>query len=614
MPESVLDALPFSPSTIEDGTVVGDNLVLTKLDGSTKVAGNVRGPAGADGANVLPTQQAIAEAVAAGVADTRYAKLPTPQKNALTGWFHADGFAGATGDLKVKAAVIAAAGIAPVYISGALAFATAVPLLSGTHLIGNPNAVIDMGSLASAFTAPGISDVLIEGLKFAGTTSTSVVLLATAAASNITMRRNVLQGPRLLSTNPGVTYANGTAAICTDITITDNQCTGIVGGPDLACVLIPYTRRVTITNNRISLYRHGVQFWGGNSNPANDGVVVNARKCGDLVITGNLVYDIGMGGIWGSMGENVTIEGNTVRTCGDVCIDVEGCWNVSIAGNTAKDGFNGCITVFFYNRDVSITGNTVVQTNAGRLTVGIYNSGDNTQNKGITISGNAISGVGVMAQFGHDGASDITVVGNTFRNVYIKWDATNFRILNISNNTLTYDIVAAEAFTAIELARPRGGARTAPQIARGNVISSLANQPAGSVGIHAISDSFNDDNLQQILGNNIGGFPIDIQVTQNSANTGRTQNFQVEDNVLGTATPGIVRNDTGTGKSTLRTRGNLRHNGNPWPEAIPTDTTLAWDAGTRIEYRAPAAGGFTGAVCTTAGSPGVWKQFGSIAA
>ncbi|MGK0740443.1 hypothetical protein ACSHWG_00940 [Leucobacter sp. Z1108] len=46
------------------GTVTGDDLVLTKADGGTVVAGNVRGPQGNDGSNVLPTAEAIAQAIA----------------------------------------------------------------------------------------------------------------------------------------------------------------------------------------------------------------------------------------------------------------------------------------------------------------------------------------------------------------------------------------------------------------------------------------------------------------------------------------------------------------------------------------------------------------------
>lgn len=76
LPESVAAALPFSPNTIEDGNLVGDNLILTKRDGSTKDAGNVRGAPGvngtngANGSNVLPTDTAIAAAAAVESTET----------------------------------------------------------------------------------------------------------------------------------------------------------------------------------------------------------------------------------------------------------------------------------------------------------------------------------------------------------------------------------------------------------------------------------------------------------------------------------------------------------------------------------------------------------------
>jgi hypothetical protein len=61
LPESVLYALPFSPKTIEDGAVVGDNLILTQKDGTEIDAGNVRG---LPGPNTVPTNTAIASAPA----------------------------------------------------------------------------------------------------------------------------------------------------------------------------------------------------------------------------------------------------------------------------------------------------------------------------------------------------------------------------------------------------------------------------------------------------------------------------------------------------------------------------------------------------------------------
>ena len=47
---------------------------------------------------------------------------------------------------------------------------------------------------------------------------------------------------------------------------------------------------------------------------------------------------------------------------------------------------------------------------------------------------------------------------------------------------------------------------------------------------------------------------------------------------------------------------------------IPGASTGQWAIGDRAEYTTPTAGGFLGAVCTTAGSPGTWKTFGAISA
>lgn len=46
--------------------------------------------------------------------------------------------------------------------------------------------------------------------------------------------------------------------------------------------------------------------------------------------------------------------------------------------------------------------------------------------------------------------------------------------------------------------------------------------------------------------------------------------------------------------------------------AVPGANTGRWAIGDRIEYTTPTAGGFLGAVCTAAGSPGTWKTYGAI--
>lgn len=52
--------------------------------------------------------------------------------------------------------------------------------------------------------------------------------------------------------------------------------------------------------------------------------------------------------------------------------------------------------------------------------------------------------------------------------------------------------------------------------------------------------------------------------------------------------------------------------GNSFQLAAAAPAAGVWWVGARVYYLAPAAGGFIGTVCTTAGTPGTWKDFGAI--
>ncbi|MCW2132875.1 hypothetical protein [Arthrobacter sp. VKM Ac-2550] len=58
--QSAADAEAAAVQTVTTGAVVGDDLVLTKYNGETVVAGNVRGQQGEPGPNTVPTQDAVA--------------------------------------------------------------------------------------------------------------------------------------------------------------------------------------------------------------------------------------------------------------------------------------------------------------------------------------------------------------------------------------------------------------------------------------------------------------------------------------------------------------------------------------------------------------------------
>lgn len=50
------------------------------------------------------------------------------------------------------------------------------------------------------------------------------------------------------------------------------------------------------------------------------------------------------------------------------------------------------------------------------------------------------------------------------------------------------------------------------------------------------------------------------------------------------------------------------------PSSFSGSTTYIWNVGDKVYQSTPAAGGFAGWICTTAGSPGTWKTFGAISA
>lgn len=88
---------------IVGGTVQGDNLVLAKADGGTVVAGDVRGPKGLDGSNVLPTDAAVAQAIGTPGSETQtQLNVAIADAAALSGQpfsatFSADGLTGTVG-------------------------------------------------------------------------------------------------------------------------------------------------------------------------------------------------------------------------------------------------------------------------------------------------------------------------------------------------------------------------------------------------------------------------------------------------------------------------------------------------------------------------------------
>ena len=137
------------------------------------------------------------------------------------------------------------------------------------------------------------------------------------------------------------------------ITVTNNSADGGSGCSSAVGIELHFVSDVLISNNALSRHAHGIMWWGGDANPSRGGKPTNPRWARNITIQHNRVASVGGGGVWGSMGQNITVRTNNVSACGDVCLDAEGSFNVTFVDNTAVDSANGVLSVFF-NCQVSI--------------------------------------------------------------------------------------------------------------------------------------------------------------------------------------------------------------------------------------------------------------------
>jgi len=131
-------------------------------------------------------------------------------------------------------------------------------------------------------------------------------------------------------------------------TITNNKVTNC----DEDGIVVEYTNDCLIHGNRVNTAENGIRWWGGDSSVSNTIGIYGLR------ISNNICSDITLGGIWGSLGANISVYGNHVENCGDVGIDFEGCKDFTCTGNVAYECANGCYAVFYGCSAGSFVGNT----------------------------------------------------------------------------------------------------------------------------------------------------------------------------------------------------------------------------------------------------------------
>lgn len=335
--------------------------------GTTLVFGGPRGPAGPVGP------------AAAGAFVPEYV---TPQ----------DHGAPADGALSDHAAFVAALGAArtravPVYVPKAdYVIDAPIALQTGDTVTFAPGAAIEFtaSGVSNLFVADGtparIEDIAIIGEDWtvsvpnADLTNDSGYVLHARRVSRVWLRgcrvsrgkvatvqlRSDFPVRNALSLNiPDLTAATEismASELSYDVLVERFAMDGVAGQSDAAlagaCISIRYAERWTIRDGRISHAYNGVVWNGGDANPNRDGAVGGKRWVRQGRVGNVRAEDITLGGVWGSQGELIDVEGCTAVRCGDFGLHDEGGRAVTFRGGVARDCIRG-MGAYFHSENVS---------------------------------------------------------------------------------------------------------------------------------------------------------------------------------------------------------------------------------------------------------------------
>jgi hypothetical protein len=454
-------------------------------------------------------------------------------------------------------------------------------------VVQNSNSVFGNGCasmITLAFQSPGpfIGGNNVSNLKVANLCaqapreSSAYTLVFVFGARDVEVTGCHVKNARLFYSAVGGGYEGASESNSShDIKVIGN--TAISGRNDEAtgaAVNFTFTWGALASDNVIRGFAHGFQWWGGDGNPqTGQGAASNDRKVRNLSFVNNTISDVGGGGIWGSMGEGIVASGNIIERCGDVCLDSEGSNSVVFSNNYVKDGANGAITTFVYNRDVLITGNTIVSSSASKPLLRTYTGGqEHAFDRDVQVVGNHFTCLDTSPCFINsvNGLPERFVFrDNTLRNVTLNIaDSNPKHIVVISGNDFLFDVTAARVPGAIWVARTYSLSPGVPGSCdiSNNTVRSNVPQAPGGVAIAVYQDDPTIAPLTIIEGNRLVGlhpFPIDIRVGGGSKNPSVMPLFLVRNNLMGAGNLSHV--DQPNSRSIVKLSGNYRMDSAPFP-------------------------------------------------
>lgn len=384
------------------------------------------------------------------------------------------------------------------------------------------------------------------GISVADNTASEALLVAFLSSASYTTCADGSQ-----CQYPNVTTSNSSS----NIRVSGNKgsATGTGSG---AFVFLDYANQATVSANVASGYFDSVMWWGGDSctsgcTAGQNGAFTNERKIKNLTIANNVFTGSSNACIWGSMGQFLTITGNTCVGKGantDVGLDLEGTWDSTVSSNTVSGYLNGDLTTFWLSTRVAFVDNVVSQSNATYLLISAHNASNTPDGLTQSFTGNILNcTASTVCNTGFQSAEIYNIAGNHFHNTMLSLSGQNISQIFISGNDFTFDVAADHGIQA----QTNSGSAMSPNglmAIRNNVVLSSATQASGKAAILTSGADFNNPSNIRIENNRTDGtnaFPVDIECDAASLNSGVPTYCSLLDNILGTNS--IVTNNATSG-------------------------------------------------------------------
>lgn len=335
--------------------------------------------------------------------------------------------------------------------------AISIKVISGSKLIFSKEAVFKVNvpdhSGGCIFLIDDKQDIEITGGTFNAEDDMIEVISIRNGAHSISVSDVMCNGCRLLRTDVMKSYdrINGSEL---NYNVNISECHGASSNiaTRKAFIELHYIKDCNCFDCEIDGYYHGIMFWGGDANPNRDGGVENIRKASHLNFEGNTVKNVQLGGIWGSMGEYITIDSNYLEQGRDVGIDFEGCNNSLAINNIIKNFRHGGLTTFFLCNDIKFENNTSISTKKENIVAAIFNSTLKQDNRNIKFINNKFIGDGVLTVFAQNGTvSELLIQGNVFTNTLIKLTSPNNGAIKISKNNFSFNIMPQKDMPVVDV-------------------------------------------------------------------------------------------------------------------------------------------------------------------